>query len=95
MILKCKAQILGGEFDLRPFYINYTLEHSDPQAQEIGQREFAGLRRATGILAPEWSANLHFKAFRVKIGVQAHKDTGEPQNCIKQYLFDDEAIAAW
>lgn len=96
MVLKCKAQIVGGEFASRPFYINYNLEHADPQTTEIGQRDFAGLRRATGVLAPEDSEDLHFIPFRVKIGVQEKKVTGEPQNVIKQYLFerDDAPIAA-
>jgi hypothetical protein len=94
MVLSCRAQIVGGDYDGRPFYIDYTLEHRDPRAVEIGQRDFAGLRRATGVLAPDDSEELHFKPFRVKIGVQAHKDTGEPQNVIKQYLLDDEALAA-
>lgn len=99
MVLKCKAQIVGGEYDARPFYINYNLENSNDQAQEIGQRDFAGLRRATGVLAPEDSSELHFKQFGVKIGVQEKKikgpdgkkpGTGEMENIIKQYLFDDE-----
>lgn len=91
MILKCKAQIVGGEYEGRPFYINYNLENANEQAQEIGQRDFAGLRRATGVLAPENSEELHFKAFGVKIGIKARKDTGELENVIKQYLFDDGA----
>lgn len=83
MILKCKAQIIGGEFDQRPFYINYELEHRARPKQGRGQRDFAGLRRATGVLNPESSEELHFKAFGVKIGVR--EDAGA--NVIRQYLF--------
>lgn len=89
MILKCKAQIVGGEYEGRPFYINYNLENANEQAQDIGQRDFAGLRRATGVLAPEWSTDLHWRAFRVKIGIKARKDTGELENVVRKYLFDD------
>ena len=91
MILSCKAQVVGGEHDGRPFYINYNLENQNETAQEIGQRDFAGLRRATGVLAPEDSEELHFKQFGVKIGVKARKDTGELENVIKEYLFGDAA----
>lgn len=95
MVLKCKAQIVGGEYEGRPFYINYNLESNKPGTgeitQEIGQREFAGLRRATGVLAPQDTEELHFKTFGVKIGIKARKDTGELENVIKQYLFDDAA----
>lgn len=89
MVLKCKAQIVGGEYDQRPFYINYNLENDNPQTMDIGQRDFAGLRRAVGVLAPDDSEQLHFIQFRVKIGIKARKDTGELENVIKQYLFDD------
>ena len=91
MLLACKAQVVGGDYEGRPFYINYNLENDNPQAQEIGQREFAGLRRATGVLAPQDTEELHFKQFGVKIGIKARKSTGELENVIKQYLFDDEA----
>lgn len=88
MILKCKAQIVGGEFEGRPFYINYNLENENEQAQEIGQRDFAGLRRATGVLAPQDTEELHFKTFGVTLGVKARKDTGEMENVVRKYLFD-------
>ncbi|MGW9332310.1 DUF669 domain-containing protein [Bosea sp. NPDC055594] len=95
-ILKCKGQVVDGDFEGRPFYINYELEHRARTKQERGQRDFAGLRRATGVLAPDDSEELHFKAFHVKIGIKARKDTGELENVIKQYLFerDDKPAAA-
>lgn len=88
MILKCKAQIVGGDYEGRPFYINYNLENKNEVAQEIGQRDFAGLRRATGVLELNDSEELHFKTFSVKVGVKARKDTGEMENVIREYLFD-------
>jgi hypothetical protein len=83
-----KAQVVGGEYDGRPFYLNYNLENQNETAQEIGQRDFAGLRRATGALAPDESSELHWITFRVKIGL--HPTAGA--NVVKQYLFepDDE-----
>lgn len=90
MVLKCKAQVVGGEYDGRPFYINYNLENQSETAQEIGQRDFAGLRRATGVLAPTDSGQLHFLRFRVRIGLS--EDTGA--DVIKEYVFGDGALAA-
>jgi hypothetical protein len=89
MVLGCKAQIVGGDYDGRPFYLNYDLENQNDIAVEIGQRDFAGLRRATGVVELDDSEQLHWRPFRVKIGVQPHKKTGELQNVVKQYLFDD------
>lgn len=100
MVLKCKAQVIEGDYAGRPYYINYTLEHHESDiAQEIGQRDFAGLRRATGVLSPSDSSELHWIPFSVKIGIQEKKikvegggkrGTGGMENVIKQYLFDDE-----
>lgn len=90
-VLKTKAQVVGGAFDQRPFYLNFMLEHADDTAQEIGQRDFAGLRRATGVLSPNDSEELHWIPFRVEIGAQIRERTGELENVIKQYLFEDEA----
>lgn len=94
MVLALKAQIIGGEYEGRPYFIWMDLENDDADKQNRGQRDFAGLRRATGVLAPDDTEELHFKPFRVKIGVQEKKVTGEPVNCIVQYLFDDAPIAA-
>lgn len=89
MVLKCKAQVVGGEYDGRPFYLNYDLENADPQTEKIGQRDFAALRRATGVLQPEESHELHFKRFGVKIGIKNRKDTGEPENVVRRYLWNE------
>ncbi|MDZ4369338.1 MAG: hypothetical protein U0987_20305 [Afipia sp.] len=79
--------------DGRPFYVNYNIENQNEAAQEIGQRDFAGLRRATCVLSPDDSQQLRFIKFRVKIGINARKDTGEMENVVKEYLFDDGGAA--
>ncbi|MBN9440674.1 DUF669 domain-containing protein [Bosea sp. (in: a-proteobacteria)] len=94
MVLACRAQIVGGQYDGQPYYLNYNLEDQNETAQEIGQRDFAGLRRATGVLNPQSTGELHFIPFRVGVTLQHSKDTGELENVIKQYLFDDAPIAA-
>jgi hypothetical protein len=91
MILKTKCQVVGGDFDLRPYYINYVLEHADEARQKIGQRDFAGLRRATGVLELSDSEEIHFKTFSVKIGVKARKETGELENVIREYILPQQA----
>lgn len=87
MLLKLKAQIVGGEYDQRPYFINMSLEHENAQAQEIGQRDFAGLRRATGVLNPNDTVELHRRVFSVKIGVHQSSTTGGLKNAILQYVF--------
>ena len=100
MVLKCKAQIVGGDYEGRPYYLNYNLENNTPGTgditQEIGQRDFAGLRRAVGVLNPDDTEELHFRTFSVRLGVQEKKikvngvkqGTGEMENTVKEYIFD-------
>ncbi|MGO4666535.1 hypothetical protein [Bosea sp. 2RAB26] len=76
MLLKCKAQVIGGEFDGHPLEIEMTLEGC---GEMDGQRHFAALRRAIGIPNPETTDDLRFTPFNVQIGV-AHG-----RNVIRDY----------
>lgn len=64
--LRCKAQMVQEKWPSPIRVFEFTLEHSDDTRQEIGQRDFAVLRRATGVLAPETTDELLFKPFKVK-----------------------------
>lgn len=88
--LRCKAQVIEGERAGHAYWLTYDLENRDEAKQQTGQREFAGLRRAVGVLNPEDSGELHWKAFDVQIGVRTN-DAGEPENVIRKYIFDQAA----
>ncbi len=94
MVLKCKAQVVSGPYEGRPYWLNYCLEHQSDERMEAGQRAFAGLRRATGVLSPNFSTDLHFKPFDVRVWTCVNKKTGDLQNVIRQYLFDRELTPA-
>lgn len=93
MVLKLTAQVVDGEFAERKLFINLNLEHDNSVAQDIAQRDFAALRRAVGVLNPVDSEDLHFKTFKVRLGIEKRKDTGDLQNAIKKYYFDGEGGA--
>lgn len=90
MVLKLTTQVVDGEFANRKLFVNLNLEHENEKAQDIAQREFAALRRAVGVLNPNDSEELHFKAFVAKVGVEKRKDNGELTNRVKQYYFEGE-----
>lgn len=69
MLLEFQAQVVGGEYDGRPLVLQMALEHDDAEAQQIGQRHFAALRRAISAPNPETTDELRFKPFDVQIGV--------------------------
>ncbi|MGX1786148.1 hypothetical protein ACWIGM_05385 [Bosea sp. NPDC055332] len=68
MQLRCLAQEVAGSNGGRLAYLDFVLEHSDERIQERGQRAFAALRRAVGVLNPTESEELHWKAFRLHSG---------------------------
>lgn len=87
-VLRCLAQVTKGPHAGRPYYLCYTLEHENPTAVEIGQRNFAALRRATGVHHPDTTDDLCWIPFRATIGIRKRKDTGQIENVIKQYHFE-------
>lgn len=88
MLLKLKCQVVGGEYDGRAYYINLALEHDNPEAQDIGQRDFAAMRHAIGVPNPDDTEQLHNRPFRVTIGQKLRKDAGEMENVVAAYLWD-------
>jgi len=92
-ILKTTNSVVAPEeFKGRKLFNNYNLENSSPQAQEIGQRQFASLCRAIGVQSVEDSEDLHFRTFTVKVGLgKPSKDGQYPARAeIKRYFFPDE-----
>lgn len=87
MLLKLKCQVVGGDHDGRPYYINLSLEHENSTAQDIGQRDFAAMRHAIGVLNPDDTEQLHCLPFRVTIGQKRRADTGELENVVAAYLW--------
>jgi hypothetical protein len=63
MQLRCRTQEVGGPNEGGLAYLDFVLEHENEHVQERGQRAFAALRRATGVLSPTDSEELHWKAF--------------------------------
>lgn len=90
MVLRCLTQEIGGTHEGRLAFLNFMLEHDDEKRQERGQRDFAALRRAIGVLSPQDTEELHFKPFQVKIGTRSNS-RGEPENVILEYVLPKAA----
>lgn len=92
-ILKTTIVVIAPEeYKGRKLFNNYNLENANAQAQEIGQKQFASLCRAIGESSVEDSEDLHFRAFRAKIGLgKPSKDGKYPARAeIKRYFFPDD-----
>lgn len=91
-ILKVTNRVIEpADYEGRKLFANFNLENPSPQAQEIGQRQFASLCRAIGVNDVEDSEDLHFKSYTAKIGLgKPSKDGQYPARAeIKRYYFPD------
>ncbi|UYE95790.1 hypothetical protein HAAEEKHM_00070 [Sinorhizobium phage AP-16-3] len=90
-ILKTTMSVLEPERHKgRKLFTTYNLENQNPQAQEIGQKQFASLCRAIGVSSVEDSEDLHFHAFTAKIGLGKAQNGYPARAEVKRYYFEDE-----
>ena len=92
-ILKITNDVLEPEeYKGRKLFATYNIENQNSQAQEIGQRQFASLCRAVGVLDCEDSEQLHFIRYVAKVGLgKPSKDGQYPARAeIKSYFYPDE-----
>ncbi|MDE3796946.1 DUF669 domain-containing protein [Sinorhizobium meliloti] len=90
-ILKTTMSVLEPESHKgRKLFTTYNLENQNPQAQEIGQKQFASLCRAIGVSSVEDSEDLHFHAFTAKIGLGKAQNGYPARAEVKRYYFEDE-----
>lgn len=92
-ILKVTNTVLEPDaYAGRKLFATYNLENANPQAAEIGQRQFASLCRAIGITEVEDSEQLHFHRYVVKVKLgKPSKDGQYPARAeIGTYYFPDQ-----
>lgn len=80
------------EFNGRKLFANYNIVNDSAIAQEIGQKQFASLCRAVGVMDCEDSEQLHLIRYVAKVALgKPSKDGQYPARAeIKTYYFPDE-----
>jgi hypothetical protein len=63
-------QIISGPHEGRQVWQNINYRHDNPKAQQIGQGEFASVRKAVGVNAPRDTAELHDRPCRIVLKVK-------------------------
>lgn len=58
----------------RKAFANFTLEHANPKAVEVGRRILANLCRAVGVMSPRETEELHGIPFWVRLSVETWDD---------------------
>lgn len=91
--LNLKLQILDGEYRNRYVWDIINLWHPKDNVRDIASQTMASICRATGILKPVTSEELHFKPLTASISLETDSQYGD-QNRVKKYLpslYDQES----
>jgi hypothetical protein len=78
-------EIADGEFKGRKIFETLNLVNSNQTAVEIAQRALSAVCRATGVLHPKDSAELHGKPLVISVGIRAGSNGFDEKNIIKGY----------
>jgi len=77
--------VADGKFQGRLIFDRLNIKNETPKAQEIAERSLSAICRATGILHPDVTEELHGIPFIVKLGIRPGDDKYGPTNDIKEY----------
>lgn len=83
--LQLTFEVIEGDSAGRKVFTRLNLNNPNQQAVEIAQRELSSICRATGVMTPRTSQDLHDKPLMVKVKVTPARDGYEPGNEISEY----------
>lgn len=92
--LQMTLEIIEGELAGRKTFERLNLNNPNQQAVEIAQRSLSSICRATGVMTPRTSNDLHDKPLMIKVKVTPPRDGYEAGNEISEYAFVEKKAAA-
>jgi hypothetical protein len=83
--LQLEFEIVDGPYKGRKVWERLTLKHPNETTVKIARGNLSSVCRATGVMQPRDSVELHGIPLTVVVGLKRRDDTGEMTNCIKGY----------
>ncbi len=83
--LQLVYDVIEGEYLGRKLFDRLNIRNENETAQKIAQQSLSAICRATGVMHPRDSSELHDKPFVVKVGIRPAKDQFQASNTIKEY----------
>lgn len=77
--------VIEGDYKDRKVFSNLNLINDNEQTVEIAQRELSAICRATGVLHPKDSSELHDKPVVISVGIRKGSNGYEDSNIIKKF----------
>lgn len=89
--LQLTFEVLDGDHKGRKFWVRLNLINANATAVQIARAELSSICRATGIMQPKDSCELHNLPMLVTIRTRKRKDADEVENVISKYERKDAA----
>lgn len=83
--LQFEFTIIDGEYQGRKQWARLNLVNNNKTAEEIARKELSAICHAAQHLRVGDSQELHNRPMVIIVGVEKHRETGEPTNRIKGY----------
>jgi hypothetical protein len=77
--------VIEGDYKDRKVFSNLNLDNENAQTVEIAQRELSAICRATGVLHPKDSSELHDKPVVISVGIRKGSNGYEDSNVIRKF----------
>ena len=83
--LQLTLQIVEGEYKGRLLWARLNLDNPSEMAVKIARAELSAICRATGVMSPKDSFELHNLPIVIKVACKKREDSGEINNEIRGY----------
>lgn len=77
--------IIEGDYKDRKVFTNLNLVNDNQDTVEIAQRDLSAICRATGVLHPKDSSELHDKPVVISVGIRKGSNGYEDSNIIRKF----------
>jgi hypothetical protein len=82
--------VIEGDYKDRKVFVNLNLDNDNEKTVEIAQKDLSAICRATGILHPKDSSELHDKyPLVISVGIRKGSNGYEDSNYVKKYSRTD------
>jgi hypothetical protein len=81
--------VIEGDYKDRKVFTNLNLINDNEQTVEIAQRDLSAICRATGVLHPKDSSELHDKPIVISVGIRKGSNGYGDSNIVKKYSRTD------
>lgn len=82
--LSLTFEIIEGPFERRKVWANLNVQHTNPEAQRIGQQQLSSLCHAVGVMRLADTTQLHGKPLRIRVAIRKDEQYGD-KNDIKGF----------